>query len=89
MTRGEFINLLVEKKIPYQEYTEKGLDQVYVYSKDEYEKKQNHPKKYADLYVPYLRVSNFDRDVWYTRENGWTQWMTQEKVLAKCEELGA
>lgn len=89
MTRSEFINFLNSNDIPYEEYTENGLDQVYVFSKREFNEKKKHPKKNADLYVPYLRVSHFDGIEWYTRENGWTCYMSIDKILKKCKELGA
>lgn len=88
MTREEFINFLKENDIPFDEYTEHGLDQVYVYSKGEYQLKRKHPRKYKNLYVPYLRVSHFDEDRWYTRENGWCEHMNQDRVLEKCLYLG-
>lgn len=87
MTREEFINFLKEHDIPYSEYTGHGLDQVWVYSKEEYEKIKKHPRKYKDLYVPYLRVSHFD-ETWYTRENGVTGYMSEDRVLEKCLKLG-
>ena len=89
MTRQEFIEFLVSNDIPHEEYTENGADMVYVFSKDEFEKKKKHPRKYANLYVPYLRVSHFgEGNEWYTRESGWTCYMSQEKVIRKCKELG-
>ena len=91
MKRAEFINYLVENNIPYTEYVveDKGIDQVYVFSRKEHEMVKAHPKKYKNLYVPYLRVSHFDGDRWYTRENGFTSYMSIEKILGKCKELGA
>lgn len=87
MTRQEFIDFLVENEIPYSEYTEKGLDQVWVFAKMEYKLKKKHPRKYKDLYVPYLRVSHFDEDRWYTRYNGWTSYMSVDRVLEVCRLL--
>lgn len=86
MSRQEFIDFLVEKNIPYREYTEKGLDQVYVFSKGEYELKKKHPRKYSYLYVPYIRISHFDEVEWYTRENGYTCYMNVDRILEKCME---
>ena len=89
MTKEEFINFLEEHDIHYTEYTDNGLDQVYVLSREEYEKKKKNPRKYKYLYVPYIRVSHFDEPTWYTRENGWTQYMEVNKVLDKAIEIGA
>lgn len=89
MTRNEFIDFLKANDIPFEEYTKNGLDQVWVYDKKQFEKKKLNPVKNRNMYVPYLRVSNFDGDRWYTRENGWTCYMNQEIVINKCLELGA
>ena len=83
--RNDFIKWLEKKGIHHSEYTEKGLDQVYVYSKEEYEKRQNHPRKYKDLYVPYLRVSQFDG--WpnlYVRDNGYCEYMNIQDIVREC-----
>lgn len=40
MTRSEFIRFLEANYIPYEEYTENGLDQVYVFSKKEFNEKK-------------------------------------------------
>ena len=87
MTREEFINFLKDHEIPFSEDTNNGMDMVYVYSKVEYEIKQKHPRRFKNLYVPYLRVSNFNGE-WYTREDGWCSYMPEEVVIEKCLELG-
>ena len=89
MTKELFIDFLDRREIPYQERDINGLELVYVFSKKEFLLKQKHPKKYKDLYVPYLRVSHFDEDRWYTRDNGWTSYMSISRILEKCKELGA
>lgn len=89
MTRQEFINYLEINEIPYSEYTENGADMVYVFSKVEYNKKKAHPRKYKNLYVPYLRVSHFDEYRWYTRDNGLCGYMSIKKVMDIVKELGA
>ena len=88
MTREEFINFLKEHEIPFSEDTDNGMDMVYAYSKVEYELKKKHPRKFKNLYVPYLRVSNFDGE-WYTREDGWCCCLGKCTVLDKCLKLGA
>lgn len=91
MTREEFIKYLENNNIPFEDASKtiKGYDAVYVVSKREYEKKRNYPRKYKDLYVPYLRVSHFDEERWYTRENGWVEYKTQEEIMKIVKELGA
>lgn len=89
MTREEFIKHLDTNDIPYSEYTENGLDMVYVFSKNEYEMKKAHPRKHRDLHVPYLRVSHFNEDRWYARENGYCCYMSEEEVLNIVDRLGA
>lgn len=85
MTREQFIEMLNENDVHYEEYTEKGMDQVWIFSRKEFELKKRHPRTYKDLYVPYLRVSHFnERDKqWYTKENGWTSWMNIKDVINK------
>lgn len=88
MTKAEFVEFLEELGAPYEEVEINGLEQVYVYSRREYELKRKYPRKYKDLYLPYLRVSNFGGEL-YTRENGWCEYMPDSIVLEKCKELGA
>lgn len=88
MTREEFIEFLKERDIPFTEYTENGLDQVYVFSRRAYMLKTKYPRRYKNLYVPYLRVSNFNGE-WYTRQDGWCEYMPVCNVLKICRELGA
>lgn len=88
MTREQFITFLKSDKIPFKEDTENGSDMVYVYSKLEYELKQKHPRKYKNLYIPYIRVSNFDGDRWYVREDGYCSYMCKSAVIDKCVQLG-
>jgi len=87
MYREDFIDFLKENNLHYCENTVKGLDEVYVFSTVEFEAKHTHPRKFKNLYVPYLRVSNFDGD-WYVRDNGYCSYMPCEVVLEKCLELG-
>jgi hypothetical protein len=83
--RNDFVNWLEKKGIPHCEYTENGLDQVYVFSKKEYEMKQKHPRKNKDLYVPQLRVSQFDG--WpdlYVKDNGYCEYMNIQDIVRQC-----
>lgn len=89
MTRDDFVNYLRDNGIPYYEYNVNGLYQVYVYSRKEYEMKKAHPRKNKNLYIPYLRVSHFDGDRWYTRENGVTGYKSVKQIMNIVEKLGA
>ncbi len=84
MTREEFINWLekigARYGLPDQSKYKEFYDGVYVFGKDAYDKKKAHPRKNKDLYVPYIRVSGFDSDMLYTRENGWCSYMCERKV---------
>ena len=86
MTCLEFIEFLREKGAAYQvvdnhDHPEVG-PQVYVFDKDAYTKVRKHPRKYKDLYVPYLRVSRFetDGDTVYVRDDGYCTWEYEENV---------
>lgn len=85
MTREEFINVLKEHDIPFEDLSNNdiyvdGYDGVYVFSRKEYSLKKKHPRKYKNLYIPYIRVSNFGGE-WYTRQDGWCCYMPEEKVI--------
>lgn len=85
MTREQFIELLKEKGVHFSEYCENGLDQIWIYSKKEFELKNKHPRKYKNLYIPYIRVSHFNEreNFWYTRENGYVEWKFFRDVINK------
>lgn len=81
MTKQDWISYLDSIGASYQEYDNDGeLEQIYVYSKDERDKKQAHPRKYKNLYVPYIRLSHFDDFRIYTRENGVTGYESNDRV---------
>ncbi len=87
MTRTEFTKWLDSIGAIYS-YTDNNgkLEQVYVFEKGAYEKKKKHPRKYNDLYVDYLRVSNFDGKL-YTRRSGLCMYMSDNKVKEICIQL--
>ncbi len=89
MTREQFIDYLVEREVPFEDasLTVPGYDGIYVSGKKEYEMKRAHPRKYKDLFIPYIRVSHFDEPAWYTRVNGWVSYMTEKDVLDYVEKL--
>lgn len=87
MSSKEFMEFLDSIGARY-EYTDNDgkLEQIYVFDKDAYDKKKKHPRKYKDLYVSYLRVSNFNADL-YTRQNGICKYMPDSIVKEICIEL--
>ena len=87
--KDELIIYLIENDIPYHEDTRiKDHYAIYIFDKDAYEKKQKHPRKYKDLYIPYLRVSHFDEEYPYTRQDGWCQYMSKDKIMDIVDKLG-
>lgn len=87
MTKQEWISYLDSIGAIYQEYDNDGeLDQIYVRSKDEYKMKEAHPRKYKDLYIPYIRLSHFDDNRVYTRENGVTGYQSNDRVKRIIEK---
>lgn len=85
MTREEFINVLKEHDIPFEEIkldNHPEYDGVYVCKKTEFNLKKTHPRTYKNLFVPYIRVSHFDGSgKWYTRHNGYCCDMRESKVM--------
>ncbi len=84
MTRESFIELLKEHNIPFEEIKLENnpeYDGIYVWEKEAYNKKHAHPRKYKDLHVWYIRVSHFDDDMWYVRENGYVSYWSRDKVF--------
>ena len=64
----------------FTDMTTNGLRQIYVYDKGAYDLKKTHPKKYNNLYVSYIRVSDHGGDGLYTRIDGICGEMTDEKI---------
>lgn len=87
MKREEFIKYLKENDIPYGE---NGVtDAVYVYSKKEHEEMMALPEDLrGGYYVGYLRVSHFDEDMLYTRDNGVCGYRNDKWIMRKVKELG-
>ena len=90
MTRSEFIDWLESVGAIYYANDENdATDAVYIFGKKEFELKKKFPRKYAKLYLPYLRVSHFGErgNSLYTRDNGWCEWMSPENVKDICVKL--
>lgn len=103
MTRQEFKDYLEKLKIKYIEVKPREdweFYQIYVEDRRTRELKDLHPRKYSNVYIPYIRVSHFDDmklkidgfevrpGYLYTRENGYTCWMECGEVISKCKEYG-
>jgi len=86
MTIGEFVNFLDNHAVHY-EVDHRVMVNIYVFEKRSFEKKEKHPRKNKDLYVPYLRVSHFDGPYWYVRDNGWCHWAKPEEVLTQILKM--
>lgn len=81
MSKQDWIDWLESIGARYHEYDNGGaVDQIYVFSKEEYDLKQAHPRRYKDMYQPYIRLSHFDTGEVYTRWNGYTSTMTDDCV---------
>lgn len=61
-TKQDFIKYLKQIGARFEEHPVGNTDFVYVYSKEEYDNKAT--------FVPYLRVSHFEDDLWYVRNCG-------------------
>ena len=61
-TKQDFIKYLKQIGARFEEHPVGNMDFVYVYSKEEYDNKA--------MFVPYLRVSHFEDDLWYVRNCG-------------------
>lgn len=71
----------------YQVTVLKGFEQIYVFDKDAYNKKRNHPLLNKDLYVSYLRISDHGGDGLYTRRDGICGELTDDKIKEIIDEL--
>ena len=83
----KFINYCDEHKVPYELTEYNGTEFMYVYGSKRYKLKTTKPRKYKDLYVPYIRISFHSRG-WYVRDNGYCSYMPESMIFASIEELG-
>lgn len=87
MEKEELIQLCEEMGVPYiAETNSLGEEIVYVYDAGIYELKHKNPRKYNDVFLPYLRVSNFGPEP-YTRHNGWCQYANRQYIVDILKEL--
>jgi len=88
MTREDFVEYVKGTGLEYDDKP-KGFgddyDGIYIFGYESKLKKA-HPRKYKNLYVPYLRVSNFSGD-WYVRDNGWCHYAPPCVVMELVEKL--
>ena len=91
MTREEVMTMCDILDLPYEDLSKdetykEGYDGIYIWDRKAYDEKKKHPRK-KDLFVPYLRVSNFLVDRVYIRENGWTEWTSYDELKKKIKKL--
>ena len=87
--KDDMIKWLKERQIDFSDVTaEREIPTVFVYSHKEHIKKKFYPRKYKDLYVPYLRLS-WNWEDWeddgtiYVRDNGYCYTCTNVDALKK------
>lgn len=83
MTRNDFIDWLKSIGARFQDCSDsRPIETVFVYGTKEYDLVHNHPKKYKNLYVPYIRVSWHPEDPreLYIRWNGSTSWSNEQTI---------
>ena len=90
MTRTDLIELLDQIEAEYcvgGDHLGVEYDGIYIFDKSTVKLKERYKrfKKYAELYVPYIRVSHFSEEDhpgrWYVKDNGVCQWMKIHEVL--------
>lgn len=89
MTREEFIEYLKTTGLEYYDASSDfkvEYDGLYIFG-CESKLKRKHPRKYKNLYVRYIRVSGFDSNEWYVRDNGITYYACEKKVMELIEDL--
>lgn len=86
MTRNEFIDWLDSIGAVYDCRFVEG-DRIYVYDRKMHTYRRMHPEKFRTIYVPYIRIGNFDSDMYYTRYNGIVEYMPESEVMSICMEL--
>lgn len=67
--------------------TDLGFEQVYIFEKTAYDKVKKQPRKYKDLYVPYLRISDHGGNGLYTRRDGICGEMSDDDIKEIIDEL--
>lgn len=88
MTCMEMMNWLDKVGARYEHERLENVDFIYIYAKDVYDRKINHPKKYANEYLPYLRLSwHYDEedDRIYVRDNGYTGYRSSEWIMTEVQ----
>ena len=88
MTKEKLLGMLDYTEHVYKvvEEPEIGIDQVWIFSRKEYDAKKKHPRKFKDLYVPYIRVSNFEKKRQYVRDNGLCETISDKELMRRLEE---
>ena len=82
----EFIDYLESIGARYCVDTEGGVDKVYIFAKKDYDLVHKYPRKYKNRYVPQIRVSHFDSEMLYVRDNGWCDYWNIDDLKKKIEK---
>lgn len=75
-TKLDFIQYLKQIGAKFEEITVSGMEFVYVYDKAAYDNKAG--------YIPYIRVSHFEDELWYVRDCGWCDDYEPEAICKKA-----
>ena len=79
----EFLRDVGAEFVIDETFVEQIGPRIYVFDKDLFLLQKKHPRKYKNLYVPYMRLSRFEErsgDAVYVRDNGWCAWYSVEDV---------
>ena len=82
----DLVALCQELEVPHQLDKRGDMIWLYIHGKKEWMLRQEHPRKYKDLYVPYIRVSMDDSGMLYTRHNGICGYMPYCKIVEIIKE---
>ena len=86
INKENFVKWLKDNEVTF-EIPDRDIYTIFVYSKMEYEMKNKHPRKYKNIYIPYIRISWHDDkpEAVYTRWNGVCEYMTEKTVKRVIE----
>lgn len=82
----EFIDYLNNLDARYYVDTEGGVEKIYIFAKKDYDLVHKHPRKYKNRYVPYIRVSHFEGNRVYVRDNGLCEYRSLDVLKKKIEK---
>lgn len=95
MYKEDIIELIKELDLPYQVYKHELLEgeeyeAIYVYGKRSYMLRTKYPRRYKNLYQPYLRISHYYEGRLYVRDNGYCEFVNpvwlKERLMKMVKE---